>query len=46
MKKLISIEQKENQVLYERYKKLIRNLRRGKVEKISSKKTSDNITKK
>lgn len=36
---------KENELKYERYKKLVRNLRRGKVEKISSKKIGDNIAK-
>lgn len=36
---------KESEFKYERYKKLVRNLRRGKVEKISSKKTGDNIPK-
>ena len=46
MKKIISIAQKQNEINYERYKKLIRSLRRGKVEKISSKKTGNNITKK
>lgn len=42
----INSKNKENELKYERYKKLIRNLRRGKVEKVSSKKIGDNITKK
>lgn len=45
MKQLISEEQKENNIKYERYKKLVRNLRRGRNEKISPKKTNNNITK-
>lgn len=38
------IKERENIKKYEKYKKVIRNLRRGSVEKISSKKTSNNIT--
>ncbi len=37
---------KDNEILYLRYKKLVRSLRRGKIEKISSAKTSNNISKK
>lgn len=37
---------KDNEILYLRYKKLIRSLRRGKIEKISSTKASNNISKK
>lgn len=36
---------KENELKYENYKRLVRNLRRGKVEKISYKKTGNNIAK-
>ena len=46
MKKLINEEQKENGIKYERYKKLIRSLRRGRVEKVSPKQASNNLTKK
>lgn len=41
-----SIDQKrEYDVKYKNFKKLIRNLRRGKVEKISPKKADNNISK-
>lgn len=46
MRTLVTSEQKDNEIKYERYKKLIRNLRRGEIENINSKKTSNNITKK
>lgn len=43
MKSLLTSEQKEAKIKYNRYKKLIRNLRRGKDEKISFKKADNNI---
>ena len=46
MKSLLTKVQKEKEMEYLRYKKLIRNLRRGKIEKINSKKVDNNITKK
>lgn len=46
MKKLITEQQKENKIKYERYKKLIRSLRRGRVEEVSPKQAGNNITKK
>ena len=46
MKSLLTKEQKQKEVEYFKYKKLIRNLRRGKVEKINSKKADNNISKK
>lgn len=46
MKSLLTEEQKEKEKIYLSYKKLIRNLRRGKVEKISTKKAGNNITEK
>lgn len=44
MKAINIIKERDNIKKYERYKKVIRNLRRGSVEKISSKKTSNNFT--
>lgn len=46
MKQVRSNEEKQKEEKYIAYKKLIRNLRRGKVEKIDSQKASNNITKK
>lgn len=46
MKKLITEEQRKFEVKYERYKKLIRNLRRGRVEEVSPKQTGNNFAKK
>lgn len=46
MKKIRTVEEKKKEEDFVAYKKLIRNLRRGKIEKINSKKVSDNITKK
>ncbi len=46
MRSLLTKEQKEKEIEYLRYKKLIRNLRRGKLEKINSKKIDNNITEK
>lgn len=45
MKKIISGDMRENEIQYERYKKIIRSLRGGKVEKINSKKTGSDIAK-
>lgn len=46
MKSLLTKEQKEKEQQYLKYKKLIRSLRRGKVEKINSKKIDDSIAEK
>lgn len=46
MKQVRSNEEKQKEEKYIAYKKLIRNLRRGKVEKINSEKACNNITKK
>lgn len=46
MKSLLTKEQKEKEQQYMKYKKLIRSLRRGKVEKINSKKNNDSIAEK
>ena len=46
MKQVRSNEEKRKEEKYIAYKKLIRNLRRGKVEKIDSQKACNNITKK
>lgn len=46
MKSLLTKEQKQKEKEYLEYKKLIRNLRRGKVEKINSKKVGNNISEK
>ncbi|MDT8902029.1 hypothetical protein [Anaeroselena agilis] len=46
MKKIISADLRENEIKYERYRKIIRSLRGGKVEKINSKKTGSYIAKK
>lgn len=45
MKPLFTTEQKPDKVKYENYKRLIRNLRRGKVEKINYKQIGDNFRK-
>ncbi len=46
MKKQIINKSKEEEIKFNRYKKLIRNLRRGKVEKISYKQIDNNFSKK
>lgn len=46
MKQVRSEEDKRKEADFIAYKKLIRNLRRGKVEKINSEKACNNITKK
>lgn len=46
MKKLVTKEQKENEVKYKRYKRLIRSLRWGRDEKISPKQIDNHFTKK
>lgn len=46
MKQVRSSEEKQQEEKYITYKTLIRNLRRGKVEKINSEKACNNITKK
>ena len=46
MKPLLTKEQKQKEKEYLEYKKLIRNLRRGKLEKINSKKADNNISEK
>lgn len=46
MKSLLTKEQKQKEKEYLEYKKLIRNLRRGKVEKVNSKKADNNISEK
>ena len=46
MKSLLTKEQKQKEKEYLEYKKLIRNLRRGKVEKVNSKKDDNNISEK
>jgi len=45
MKSLLTNEQRRKEKEYISYKKLIRNFRRGKVEKINSKKADNNIPK-
>lgn len=42
----MSVEKKREEDKFIAYKKLIRNLRRGKSEKINSEKACNNITKK
>lgn len=46
MKSLLTKEQKQKEKEYLEYKKLIRNLRRGKIEKINYKKADNNISEK
>ena len=46
MKQVRSEEDKRKEADFIAYKKLIRNLSRGKVEKINSEKACNNITKK
>ncbi len=46
MKQIRTEEEKKKEESFVAYKKLIRNLRRRKIEKISSEKISDNISKK
>lgn len=46
MKSLLTKEQKQKEKEYLEYKKLIRNLRRGKVEKVNSKKAGNNLSEK
>lgn len=46
MRSMLTERQKDNEKKYLSYKRLIRNLRGGKLEKINSKKTSNNFTKK
>ena len=46
MKQVRSEEDKRKEADFIAYKKLIRNLRRGNVEKINSEKACNNITKK
>lgn len=46
VKQVRSEEDKRKEADFIAYKKLIRNLRRGKVEKINSEKACNNITKK
>lgn len=43
MKTILSPQQKQKVVEYEQYKRLIRNLRRGKVETASSKKVDNSL---
>jgi len=45
MKKLITEEQKENEISYERYKRLIRSLRRERIEKVNPKQVGNNLSK-
>lgn len=46
MKQVRTDEEKKKEESFVAYKKLIRNIRRGKVEKINFEKSSDNISKK
>lgn len=46
MKKLLTTDQKVNEIKYERYKKLIRSLRRGRVDEVSPKQVGNILTKK
>ncbi|MFR2243122.1 MAG: hypothetical protein ACLS67_18450 [Anaerobutyricum soehngenii] len=43
MKRIRTEENRKKEEKFVEYKKLIRNLRRGKIEKINSKKNSHNI---
>lgn len=46
MKLVVTKEQREKEQQYIQYKKLIRSLRREKIEKINYKKINNNITEK
>ena len=46
MRQVRTVEEKKKEEDFLAYKKLIRNLRRGKSEKINSEKACNNITKK